>query len=507
MTATAMSDTVHLDPTASAWRAHALLLGASALALLALFWRDAAHMASIWWTSSTFNHCLLIVPILYWLVQQRWPVLRTMRPMVWLAGLMIVVAGSIAWLLGEAAGVALARHLGLVLMLQGTVVTLLGKRISRALLFPIAYALFLVPFGEEFVPALQTLTAKMAMAMLGWAGIPAHIEGVFITTPHGWFQVAEACSGVKFVIAMVALGALAAHLLFRRWTRRIAFMALAVIVPILANGVRAFGTIWYAERYGVEHAAGFDHVVYGWVFFAVVIAIVLVIGTRFADRDATERFGAVPALPAHGGGAVWPVALAIVLIAALPTAWLGLSAGRTPHLVEAYAAPAVPGWQRVESADAVPWQPQFSGADSLRRFTYADPNGRRIDLIVAAFARQAEGREIVGYGRGALDSDHDWVWSGQERAYGDVTLARLIAPGAVREVASVYRVGGEALVDPRRVKLATLAARLLGRDQRAAAVIVSAADAPDHDGAQAIRDFRAAAGPFAALADAALETR
>jgi len=343
--------------------------------------------------------------------------------------------------------------------------------------------------------------------MLDVASIPAHIEGVFITTPHGWFQVAEACSGVKFVIAMVALGALAAHLLFRRWGRRIGFIALAVIVPILANGVRAFGTIWYAERYGVEHAAGFDHIIYGWVFFAVVIAIVLVIGTRFADRDGAERVEAVPAVSAHGGGAAWPVALALVLVAALPTAWLGVSAGRTPDLAEAYTAPAVPGWQVVASHDAVPWQPHFAGADSLRRFTYADPRGRRVDVVIAAFARQGEGREIVGYGRGALDSDHDWVWSGQQRAMGDVTVARLVAPGAVREVASVYRVGDAVLADPRRVKLATLAARLLGRDQRAAALIVSAVDAPDQDGVQAIRDFRAAAGPFAALADAALETR
>ncbi len=176
-------------------------------------------------------------------------------------------------------------------------------------------------------------------------------------------------------------------------------------------------------------------------------------------------------------------------------------------MVEAYAAPAVPGWQRVESADAVPWQPHFAGADSLQRFTYADPRGRRVDLIVAAFARQAEGREIVGYGRGALDSDHDWVWSGQERVLGDVTVARLVAPGAVREVASVYRVGDAVLADPKRVKLATLVARLLGGDQRAAAVIVSALDTPSQDGAATIRDFRAATGPFAALADAALETR
>lgn len=507
MTAAAMIDTAAPVPTAAAWRHRATLLGLTALALIALFARDIAHMASIWWNSSTFNHCLLILPIIAWLVQQRWPAIRGLTPRSWWPGLMLVAAGAFAWLIGEAAGVALGRHFGLIVMLQGAVVTLLGKRISRALVFPIAYALFLVPFGEEFVPALQMLTAKMSMVLLGWAGIPAHIEGVFITTPHGWFQVAEACSGVKFVIAMVALGAFAAHLLFRRWGRRVAFMALAVIVPIVANGFRAFATIWYAERYGVEHAAGFDHVIYGWVFFGLVIAIVLAIGLRFADRDIDVTPRRATSAPVVADRQPWRAALAVALIAALPIAWLGVSAGRAPELVESYRAPQVAGWQPVAVASAVPWEPRFAGTDTLRRFTYADARGRRVDLVIAAFARQSVGREIVGYGRGALDSANDWVWSGEGSDVDDTHLARLVAPGAVREVVSIYRVGGDVLTDARRVKLATLEARLLGRDQRAAAVIVSAVDTPEQDGVQAIRDFRAAAGPFAALADAALETR
>lgn len=502
-----MTDCAAPVPTAAAWRHRATLLGVAALVLLALFARDAAHMASIWWNSSTFNHCLLILPIIFWLVQQRWPAIRELMPQSWWPGLLIVAAGAFAWLLGEAAGVALVRHFGLVVMLQGAVVTLLGKSVARALAFPIGYALFLVPFGEEFVPTLQMLTAKMAMTMLDWAGIPAHIEGVFITTPHGWFEVAEACSGVKFVIAMVALGALAAHLLFRRWGRRIAFMALAVIVPILANGIRAFATIWYAERYGVEYAAGFDHILYGWVFFAVVIAIVLTIGARFSDRDTSDHVGLMASTPVKPDRQPWRAALGVVLIAALPIAWLGLSAVRAPALVESYAAPVVPGWQAVAATtDAVPWEPRFAGSDTLRRFTYADARGRRVDLVIAAFARQSEARELVGYGSGALDGANDWVWSGEASDGGDAPLARMVAPGAVREVASVYRVGGAVLTDPNRVKIATLTARLLGGDQRAAAVIVSAVDTPRQDGAQAIRDF-AAARPFAALADAALETR
>src|SRR5687768_671118 len=147
---------------------------------------------------------------------------------------------------------------------------------------------FLVPFGDEMVPALQAVTAEMAVALTHASGVPAVIDGVFIDTPAGLFEVAEACSGVKFLVAMVALGALVAHLCFANLKRRALFMAAAVVVPVLANGVRAWGTIYIAQSQGVEFAAGFDHIVYGWIFFALVMAAVLGASWRFFDRSPED---------------------------------------------------------------------------------------------------------------------------------------------------------------------------------------------------------------------------
>ena len=254
---------------------HVVLLCVAWAVILLLFVRDALALVGIWWSSSTFTHCLLIPPIIAWLVAQRWPELRLLKPRGWLPGLVLVGVGAVGWLLGEAAGVALARHLGLVLMLQGAVVTLLGPEVSRGLMFPLAYMLFLVPAGEGLVPPLQTLTAQICMALLALSGIPAHIDGVFITIPNGWFEVAEACSGVKFLVAMAAYGALVANVCFRSWARRIAFMTAALVLPVLANGVRAWGTIYMAHRTNAHFAEGFDHVIYGWVFFGIVIAVLI----------------------------------------------------------------------------------------------------------------------------------------------------------------------------------------------------------------------------------------
>ena len=223
------------------WRMPLLNLALAVAGLLALTWGDWSEMARQWWDASTYNHILLVPPILAWLVRMRWPELAKLAPRTWWPGLAWLGVGLFAWLAGTMAGINLVSQLGAVLLLQAAVAVLLGPRVAAGLLFPLAYMLFLVPFGDEIVPALQAITAEMAVALTHASGVPAQIDGVFIDTPAGLFEVAEACSGVKFLVAMVALGALVAHLCFASWKRRAFFMAAAVLVPVLANAVRAWG--------------------------------------------------------------------------------------------------------------------------------------------------------------------------------------------------------------------------------------------------------------------------
>ena len=270
------------------WRMPLLNLALAVAGLLALTWGDWSEMARQWWDASTYNHILLVPPILAWLVRMRWPELAKLAPRTWWPGLAWLGVGLFAWLAGTMAGINLVSQLGAVLLLQAAVAVLLGPRVVAGLLFPLAYMLFLVPFGDEIVPALQAITAEMAVALTHASGVPAQIDGVFIDTPAGLFEVAEACSGVKFLVAMVALGTLVAHLCFASWKRRAMFMAAAVVVPVLANGVRAWGTIYIAQSQGIEFAAGFDHIVYGWIFFALVMATVLGASWRFFDRSPDD---------------------------------------------------------------------------------------------------------------------------------------------------------------------------------------------------------------------------
>lgn len=271
-----------------AWRTPLLRLGLAWAGLIALAWSAWSEMAWQWWNASTYNHIVLVPPILAWLVRMRWSELTKLTPQAWWPGLGLLAAGLLAWLGGTFAGINLVSQFGAVVLLQAAVAVLLGPRLAAGLLFPLAYMLFLVPFGDEIVPALQSITAEMAVALTHASGVPAVIDGVFIDTPAGLFEVAEACSGVKFLVAMVALGTLVAHLCFAGWKRRAVFMAVAVVVPVLANGVRAWGTIYIAQSQGIEFAAGFDHIVYGWIFFALVMALVLGASWRFFDRSPDD---------------------------------------------------------------------------------------------------------------------------------------------------------------------------------------------------------------------------
>ena len=281
-----------------AWRMPLLQLALAWSALAFLTRGDWAEMARQWWNSSTCNHILLIPPILAWLVRLRWQELARLRPQAWWPGFAWLAAGLLAWGMGTVAGVNLIAQLGTVMMAQAAVAILLGPRITAGLLFPLAYMVFLVPFGDEIVPPLQAITAKMAVVLTQASGVPAGISGVFIDTPVGRFEVAEACSGVKFLVAMIALGTLVAHLCFHGWKRRAVFMAACAIVPVIANGVRAWGTIYIAQSRGVQFAAGFDHIIYGWFFFAIVMTALLAVSWRHFDRDVNDRLVDAEALAA-----------------------------------------------------------------------------------------------------------------------------------------------------------------------------------------------------------------
>ena len=484
------------------WRLHLAALTLTAAALLFLFRTDAADMARIWWTSTTYGHCLFILPVIAWLVWQRRAALAQLRPTAWWPGLAVVGAGGIGWLLGDAASAAVLRQAGLVLMLQGAVVTLLGPSVARGLLFPLGYAAFLIPFGEELEPPLQQVTVAIVMPLLDLVGVPAQVDGVLIHAGRYHFEVAEACSGSKFVLAMLAFGVLVANLCFTGWRRRALFLLACVVVPVIANGLRAFGTIWAAELTSLEAATGADHIVYGWVFFAVVMAGVLAAAWRWFDR--------APDAPAFDPAALQgrlrrtlplaPAALLVLALASVFSAW-SAAANRPATLPPQLYLPVLPGWTRAPLSTAGPWRPHHPGADHTLFGRYVDARGNAVDLAVAVYARQQEGAELIAFGTGVLREADRWLRVADLPPIAGGRAMRITAPGpdnrrVERVAATWYRVGDVDASSPLNVKHRTAEARLLGRSNRAMVVHLSAEVQPGRDASAAIARFRLTLGPL-----------
>ena len=281
-------------------------------------------MAHQWWNIDTYSHILLILPILAWLVWIRRDEVARVEARGWWPGFLWCLLGLAICFVGRSADINLIAQLGVIVAFQGATFGILGLRVGLILAFPLAYMFFLVPFGDEIIPPLQYVTAEISTALTRFSGVETVADGIHIDTPAGLFIVAEECSGVKFLVAMVALGVLVAYSCFASWKRRILFLLACVIVPIVANGIRAWATIFIAQYVGAEAAGSFDHIVYGWFFFGIVIALVLGVAWRWFEREPEEagwnaqQVSALPMLQRlEGNGASPALVLGATLTAAL----------------------------------------------------------------------------------------------------------------------------------------------------------------------------------------------
>ena len=487
------------------WQAPLLQLTAIWLVLCLLFRADWAAMAQQWWNSSTYNHILAVPAIVAWLISQRVPALARLAPGPWWPGIVAFAGAMIIWFLGSLAGVALVRDLGTVSLTIAAALALLGPRVGAVLAFPLGYLLFLVPFGEELVPELQMVTASLTIWLVRISAIPASIDGVFIATPAGLFEVAEACAGISFLVAMIALGVLVAHVGFTSWRRRSAFLLLCVVMPVLANGVRAWGTIYLAQYIGAERASGFDHIVYGWLFFALVVAATLGLSWRFFDRPAGAAPGASgsattsPLLDRLAGMRIGagPALLLLAALAIGAKSWVAAADGLAAPVPKQIFLPTVPGWRQVNYAPHEWWKPRASGASHRLLGRYADGSGRNVDVFFALYASQGPGREAGGFGEGALRPESGWSWQSPGAPVSDAASDRLLGSrGTARLAQTSYRTGLLLTGSNPRLRIAALEDRLLLRSRPTMMLILSAEESPGQQAAPAIAAFRQATGPL-----------
>ncbi len=259
------------------------------LICLGIYWDAATSMVSVWLSSETYKHCFLIIPIVIYLFWERKQDLAVLdyKPNLYLLPVLFFI--QVIAFIGDSLGVNLIGHLALYSSIVTILWLCLGNAFVKAFMFPLFFLGFSVPFGEELVPMLQDVTAFLTVELLRIFSIPIYREGLYLYIPNGTFLVAEACAGIRFLIASFALGTLYAYMNYKTKWKMAAFIVASLVVPIIANGLRAFGIVVIGYSTDMEHATGADHLVYGWFFFAFVLLILFWLGHFGAEKVSWNR--------------------------------------------------------------------------------------------------------------------------------------------------------------------------------------------------------------------------
>lgn len=369
----------------------ALVMGLLVLGLV--FHAEIAAAIAVWMDSTVYNHCFLVIPIVAYLIWDRRAVLvgAVPRPLP-IAALAVLPAG-IAWFLADRVGIMEGRQLMAMCVVELLFLAVLGWRLYRALLGPLLYLFFLVPFGAFITPQLQDITAAFTTHGLDLLGIANYSDAYSIEIPEGTFYIAEACAGLRFLIAAVAFGCLYSLLMYRSPLRRCVFILVSVVVPVIANGFRALGIVVLGHLLGSAQAAATDHVLYGWIFFSIVILLLVVLGLPFREDDrAPTPPVAYPDVRAPSGRDVFGAVAAVLLVAIVGP----LMAGGFDR-ASAAALPADPPTLSIAGcAQTAPAERSLSAAPGRVLIQYLACDARGVSVRVELFSpRTAPGALIT----------------------------------------------------------------------------------------------------------------
>ncbi|MEO7073574.1 MAG: exosortase A [Rhodanobacter sp.] len=476
-----LPDVVGDSPRSRGWVTAMVAFAVAVVVLLVGFWQTAQSLVWAWEHDGTYQYAFLIFPLSLWVAFNLRQELRSRLPVPSFWGLAAVAGLVFVWYAGRLLDVNLVQHFAFVALFPALVLACWGWRALWVLVFPLSYlVVFAVPWGNAMVGPLQDITAHIAVRALELTGTPVLLNGREMITPAGVWMVADACSGVKFFIACTALGCLFAYLMFRHWWKRVLFVVMSAVAPVIANGLRVYFTVLIGETWGLQYATGTDHMIFGWQFFGTVLVLLLLAGWFFRDSLIVHKYPATPGAPIVVARLlVWPFAIALLI--AGPVLAAAVSTGPAHETVR-LSAPSVVGWSGPHAA-VDGWRPIFQGAAGQVRASYqAAAGGDSVELFHAVYTgKPRRGHTLITFGNDLFDTTQSQILS---RASRQLRLAddrrtkagelRLTGAAGPRLVWYWYCVGSRCTGSPAAIKLLQAAEVLRGHISQSSVWALSA---------------------------------
>ncbi|MBI2400023.1 MAG: exosortase W [Deltaproteobacteria bacterium] len=465
------------------------LMGVILLLFAAIYAGPFSAMAQMWWGSDDYTHGFLVPLISLYIVWRAGAeLIETPASTALKSGALVMALSGAMLVAGKAGSVVVLEELSIPLMIAGLVLVLAGPLFLKALWFPIAYLLFMIKlFGEgseKFHWPFQLLAADIGVWAIQTLGIPAYKEAQFIQLPNITLEVASACSGLRFLVSIIAIGVPLAWLTQRSWPRRIGLVAFAVLIAILANGARvALIGVW--AFYGGKVVHGPMHVLQG-MFVAWIGFIALFAGVWFLSRkDGEPDRGAQLKPAALACGLLRKISstrksaaaliTASVLLAATAVFYFSYKAAPAPLSEPLSSLPSRLGdWTATDEA-ADDYLKATGGSDEFSRIYRKD--GTAFRVYVSYYDEQAQGREMVNYRNSwTLHRSERPVRVVTETGVSEVNVALLKRDNEKRFAMFWYQMDGRTFTDRMKVKLWTIWKAIAQRRTNGAVVILSAPD-------------------------------
>lgn len=276
------------------------------LALLTwLYGPTLVRLARQWFTDQNFSHGIFVPAFAFFVVwQKRKEINEIVAAPSW-TGTPILVSGLLMLVLGVLGAELFFSRSSLLLVIAGLVILFWGWLTFRAILFPWACLILMIPIPaiilQKVTFPLQIFASKVAAAMLRLVGVPVYREGNVINLPAMPLEVVQACSGIRSLLSLITLAIIYGYLLEQRKSMRIFLAVLAVPIAIFANSLRIVGTGLLVQYWDPDKAEGFFHTFQGWLIFVLSLAMLFALH-RLANRFWPVSGDPVPATRNNAGG-------------------------------------------------------------------------------------------------------------------------------------------------------------------------------------------------------------
>ena len=251
-------------------------------------------LVEIWLWDEEASYGFLIPPLAAYFVWERQYRLRGLPAEGSAWGLTLIAVALGLFFVGLLGGINYLPRASAVFLLLGGILWIGGPRWTRELAFPVLFLLLMIPLPQfaliRIAFPLQVFAAEMAESALYTLGVPIFRTGNVIHLAHTQLEVAQACSGLRSLLALITTGVVFAYFFGRTALQRLIVVALSIPIAILVNAVRVAGTGWLAHTFGAEVATGFYHTIEGFGMFGIAFVLLACVG-----------FGAVWLLPGPSG--------------------------------------------------------------------------------------------------------------------------------------------------------------------------------------------------------------